>query len=145
MSTIDKDVKLTAVTRSKISHEEIGSYANMWVRQKHFKTVGEEIGGHKHNYDHLSILAVGKVSVRVDNVVKIFTAPTFIVVPKDSIHNITALTKDTVWYCIFAHRDVDGNVFDSSNSVKEDPAYNMTDADFIHAVTMEAYKSPIVQ
>ena len=40
-----------------MTHNLMGCYANVWVRQKIFTKVGEEIGGHKHKYDHLSILA----------------------------------------------------------------------------------------
>lgn len=73
--------------------------------------MGEEIGGHKHKYDHLSILARGEVQLRVGDDVKVFKAPTFIVIPKDKLHNATALTDDVLWYCVFAHRDINGEVF----------------------------------
>ena len=95
-----------------MTHNLLGCYANVWVRQKIFTKVGEEIGGHKHKYDHLSILAKGEVQLRVDDQVKVFHAPTFIVIPKDRVHNVTALTDDVLWYCVFAHRDINGEVFD---------------------------------
>ena len=95
-----------------MTHNLLGCYANVWVRQKIFTKVGEEIGGHKHKYDHLSILAKGEVQLRVGEEIKVFKAPTFIVIPKDRVHNVTALTDDVLWYCVFAHRDITGEVFD---------------------------------
>lgn len=103
-----------------MKHNLMGCYANVWVRQKIFTKVGEEIGGHKHKYDHLSILAKGEVKLRVGDEEKIFKAPTFIVIPKDRVHNVTALTDDVLWYCVFAHRDINGEVFDSELNAMPD-------------------------
>lgn len=107
-------------------HDIIGCYANIWIRQKHFNTVGEKIGGHKHKYDHLSILASGSVKVSVDSYEKTFHAPTFITIPAEDIHNITALTEDVVWYCIFADRDINGDVYESSNSVRDKVSHGLS-------------------
>lgn len=103
-----------------MKHNLMGCYANVWVRQKIFTKVGEEIGGHKHKYDHLSILAKGEVQLRVGEEIKVFKAPTFIVIPKDRVHNVTALTDDVLWYCVFAHRDINGEVFDSELNAMPD-------------------------
>ena len=94
------------------THDLVGCYANVWVRQRHFPKIGEQIGGHMHKYDHLSLLSSGRVEVEVDGIVKEFTAPTFIIIRKDKIHNVRALEEHTTWYCIFADRDMDGNVYD---------------------------------
>ena len=90
----------------------IGCYANVWIRQRQFPIVGEKIGGHKHKYDHVSILATGKALVEVDGIEKEFIAPAFIIIRKDKIHNVTALEENTTWYCIFANRDINGDVYD---------------------------------
>lgn len=103
-----------------MKHDLLGSYANIWVRQKVFSKKGETIGGHKHKYDHMSLLAVGKVMVEVDGITKELEAPTFLVIPKGKIHNITALTDDVLWYCVFAHRDVNGDVYDADSTVEYD-------------------------
>lgn len=109
-----------------MKHNLMGCYANVWVRQKIFTKVGEEIGGHKHKYDHLSILAKGEVKLRVGDEEKIFKAPTFIVIPKDRVHNVTALTDDVLWYCVFAHRDINGEVFDSElNAMPDMECHNL--------------------
>ena len=103
-----------------VSHELFGCYGNVWIRQKKFLKVGEKIRGHKHNYDHVSLLASGKVRVEVDDNVREFEGPTFLVISKDKMHTVTALTDDVLWYCIFANRDVNGEVFDPEAS---DPSY----------------------
>ena len=109
-----------------MTHNLMGCYANVWVRQKIFTKVGEEIGGHKHKYDHLSILAKGEVQLRVGEEIKVFKAPTFIVIPKDRVHNVTALTDDVLWYCVFAHRDINGEVFDSElNAMPDMECHNL--------------------
>jgi hypothetical protein len=41
-----------------------------------------------------------------------FVAPTYIVIKKQHRHQIVALEDDTVFYCIFAMRDIDGEVTD---------------------------------
>lgn len=56
---------------------------------------------HKHRYDHLSVLAVGKVLVMVDGSVSTYTAPACILIAAGKLHAIEAV-EDTVWYCVHA-------------------------------------------
>lgn len=106
---------------NKHTQEKLVAYANIWVRRKIFDGIGDEIKGHKHHYDHLSILSSGKVRVDIINpitkelVQKEYEAPATIIVRKDYFHNVTALSDDVTWYCIFAHRDIDGNVYTSED------------------------------
>lgn len=93
--------------------EEMGYFGNIWVRQNWMRRKGDFVTGHMHYHDHVSLLAKGSVSVQIDdNEPKVFTAPTFILVRKEHKHKITALECDTVWYCVFALRDIDGEVTD---------------------------------
>jgi quercetin dioxygenase-like cupin family protein len=74
---------------------------------------GDSFGGHKHHFDHVSLLTSGTVEVEVDgHPPKQFTAPTFIIIKKEHEHKFTALTDDVVWYCVFALRDYNGEVTD---------------------------------
>ena len=67
---------------------------------------------HKHNYDHLSILAQGKVRVLFDNdIVETYTAPACINIVKDLNHTILAL-EDSVWFCIHHTEETDVNKVD---------------------------------
>lgn len=62
---------------------------------------GTQVPSHKHAYNHLSILAQGKVRVAVGPVIKEYNAPSMIEIKKDLVHTITAVT-DSVWFCIHA-------------------------------------------
>lgn len=57
---------------------------------------------HKHNYDHLSILAKGRVKLAIDDdsVVEI-SAPACINIKAGRNHSVVAL-EDCVWFCIHA-------------------------------------------
>lgn len=101
--------------------EELGYIGNIWVRQNYLEKAGDEVGGHVHYFDHVSLLAKGSVSVSIDGEEPhAFHAPTFIVIRKQHRHKITALEDDTSWYCVFAARDIDGSVADIVD-VKNEP------------------------
>lgn len=68
---------------------------------------------HKHNYDHLSILAQGKVIVLFDDdKFETYTAPACITIKKDMNHAIRAL-EDSVWFCVHATEETDVNKVDN--------------------------------
>lgn len=94
------------------SINQLGYFGNIWVRSHHYKKAGDTNGGgHYHRFDHVTLLATGSVKVEVDgHEPKEFNAPTFIVISKNHKHKITALTDDVVYYCVFAIRDIDGEV-----------------------------------
>lgn len=92
---------------------ELGYFGNIWVRQNLLAKAGTETVGHKHKFDHVSLLAQGKVRVHVEgHEPKEFTAPTFIVIRKEYNHKFTALADNTIWYCVFAIRDLNGEPID---------------------------------
>ena len=86
----------------------LGCARNIFVRQMHFLAAGDIEHGHAHPFDHLSLLAVGAVSVKIgDNAPVEYQAPTMIYVEKDIQHEITATQDNTVLYCVHALRDAD--------------------------------------
>lgn len=87
----------------------IGCVANLWSRMMHFKKAGDVEVGHTHQFDHLTLLAKGKLKVTVEGVASEFTAPHMIYIHKDKVHELEALTDDTVAYCIHALRDKENN------------------------------------
>jgi len=93
---------------------DLGYFGNIWVRQNLLEKVGDSNGGgHTHKFDHVSLLTQGKVSVEVEGFPsKEFTAPTFIVIRKEHRHRFTALEDNSIWYCVFALRDLDGEPID---------------------------------
>ena len=92
---------------------ELGFFGNIWVRQNVLEFAGESYGGHEHKFDHVTLLVSGKVSVQIKNdPPKEFTAPTFIVIRKEHQHKITALESGAVYYCVYALRNLDGEVME---------------------------------
>jgi quercetin dioxygenase-like cupin family protein len=62
---------------------------------------GTQVPTHKHAYDHLSILAQGRVRVAVGRVAKEYVAPAMIEIKKDIAHTLSAV-EDSVWFCVHA-------------------------------------------
>ncbi len=87
----------------------IGCVANLYSRMMHFAKAGDTEIGHTHQFDHLTLLAKGKLKVTVEGEVTEFTAPHMIYIKKDKVHELVALTDDTVAYCIHALRDKENN------------------------------------
>jgi quercetin dioxygenase-like cupin family protein len=105
-----------------MSTHELGFFGNIWVRQNVLPKAGDTFGGHKHHFDHVSLLTKGKVKVEVEgHPAKEFKAPTFIVIKKEHNHNFIALEDDTNWYCVFALRDLDGEVVEIFDQEKHNP------------------------
>ncbi len=111
--------------------DELGYYGNIWIRSHHLEYVGDTNGGgHYHHFDHITLLAVGSVSVEVEGYEpKIFHGPTFITIEKDKKHKFTALTDNVVCYCVFALRDLDGDVTDiySGDNTPYEAVFNKED------------------
>lgn len=62
---------------------------------------GQFLVQHKHDYDHLSILASGRVEVVVDGTRREVQGPACLTIEGGKYHGVRALT-DAVWYCIHA-------------------------------------------
>ena len=87
----------------------IGCVANLFSRMMRFEKAGDTELGHAHQFDHLTLLAKGTLKVTVEGVATEFTAPHMIYIHKDKVHELEALTDETVAYCIHALRDKDNN------------------------------------
>lgn len=82
----------------------IGCVSNLFSRMMYFKKAGDYEEGHSHHFDHLTLLAKGKLSVTVNDKTTEFTAPQMIFIKADKFHKLTAVTDETVAYCIHALR-----------------------------------------
>jgi quercetin dioxygenase-like cupin family protein len=71
-----------------------------------FLEKGHYADTHKHEYDHLSILAIGVAEVEIDGVKTVYTAPDCITIKAGVEHKITAL-EDVTWFCIHATTETD--------------------------------------
>jgi dTDP-4-dehydrorhamnose 3,5-epimerase-like enzyme len=92
--------------------------SNVFCRAMNFKNKGDIEKGHKHLYDHATLVGSGSVRVNVyddsSNVIasSVFKAPNMVFIRKESVHEITALEDNTVCYCIHAIRTVDQEIVD---------------------------------
>lgn len=104
----------------------LGFFGNIWVHQNELPNIGSTNGnGHYHKFDHISLLTKGSVRVEVEGYdSQDFTAPTFIVIRKNKKHKFTALEPETMYFCVFALRDLDGQVITDEDvlfGVEHDP------------------------
>ena len=96
-----------------IHHFSSGIYAKQMMLPKGYFALS-----HAHEYDHLSILASGKVVVKTDDTEETFTAPACLTIKKHMNHSITAL-EDAHWFCIHATDETDPNKVDEVLIMKE--------------------------
>lgn len=74
---------------------------------------GTMVCQHQHEYDHLSVLAQGKVRVLLgEDRFQIYEAPACINIKKEINHVVFAL-EDSVWFCIHHTFETDENKVDS--------------------------------
>ena len=83
----------------------IGSAGNVYVRMMTFPEVGIEEKPHKHIFDHIQILATGKVKITVDGKESEHTAPKMIYIKKYVAHSIVAIEPNTILMCVHGLRD----------------------------------------
>lgn len=94
-------------------HFSSGVYAKQMMLPKGYFAIS-----HAHNYDHLSILASGKVIVKTDDGEQVYTAPACLTIKKHLNHSITAL-EDAHWFCIHATEETDSDKVDEVLIMKE--------------------------
>lgn len=75
-------------------------YGNVYAKEVRIKA-GKKLVGHKHLYDHLSILASGSVLVDVDGVTFSYVGPASVHIAAGKTHTVAAVS-DALWYCIHA-------------------------------------------
>ncbi len=75
---------------------------------------------HKHEYDHLSILASGTVEVLIDGQRTELTGPACLTIKANKHHGVRALT-DVVWYCIHATDCIDEHEVDDVLIAEPEP------------------------
>ncbi len=83
---------------------KIACVANLYTRMMHFKKAGDTEEGHQHQFDHMTLLAKGKLKVTANGEDTEYAAPHMIYIKKDVNHELTALTDNTIAYCVHALR-----------------------------------------
>lgn len=84
--------------------EKISCVSNLWLRQMVFAKKGDCNEGHAHNFDHVTLLAHGSVTVDVEGQKTSFSAPQMIYITAGKQHFITADEDGTIAYCVHAIR-----------------------------------------
>ena len=103
----------------------IGCVKNLFVRQMHFANAGDSEQGHAHQFDHMTLLAKGRMSVRINDEVTEFTAPQMIYIKAELQHELVALSENTVAYCIHALREESGDILDVDMVPKSRELYDL--------------------
>lgn len=88
---------------------------NIFIRKSWIDKKGGFIPGHKHNFDHTTIVFRGSIHVKAtlpdgSIIERDFVAPSHFLVKKDVTHLITALEDDSEFWCIYSHRNAQGEV-----------------------------------
>ncbi len=135
----------------------IGCVSNIYVRQMHFVNAGDVEFGHSHCFDHLSLLAKGKVLCIVNDKETEFCAPAMIFIKKDTMHEFVSLENDSLIYCIHAIRNgdsvediIDPNSIPEGSSILDyaKPVVNMVSSNLViekeiqrHETLLSEYKT----
>lgn len=88
---------------------------NVFVRVNKMAEAGDIVHGHKHNFDHMTLIVRGKVHIRAikpdgEKIERVFKAGEFCLILANVEHEITALMDDTLFHCIYSHRTPQGDV-----------------------------------
>lgn len=81
---------------------QVGFVSNLFSRMMHFEKAGDVEFGHKHEFDHLTLLSKGSLRVKIEDAETVFHAPHQIYIEKDIFHELEALEDDTLAFCIHA-------------------------------------------
>ena len=110
---------------SKCETWEERALGNIFIRKMRFKAAGDIMAGHKHCFDHTTIVFSGSVHIsailpdgtKIDRDVFAPSRDNFpadgegyVCIKADVEHEITALEDNTEAWCVFAHRDKHGEV-----------------------------------
>jgi quercetin dioxygenase-like cupin family protein len=98
----------------------IGLVKNVFCRQMHFESIGDVEQGHTHPFDHITLLAKGKLAVTALGVTTEFTAPQMIFIKNGVEHKLEALSDNAVAYCIHVLRDEAGEIISEDMVPKGD-------------------------
>ena len=88
---------------------------NIFIRPNALLPKGYVTHGHKHKFDHTTIVFSGSVHVKLTNedgtvIEKDFVAPSHFLTRANIEHEITALEDNTTYWCVFSLRNADGEV-----------------------------------
>lgn len=97
-----------------ISHHFSGG---VYAKETHIPA-GFMLLSHKHEFDHMSILASGHVQVRTESGSRVFVGPAVIEI-KAGLHHAVHALVDSVWFCVHATDETDPEKVDKLLIQKE--------------------------
>jgi hypothetical protein len=83
----------------------ISCVSNVFIKQMTFIKKGDFEQGHSHTFDHVTLLASGKIRLTALGKSTDFTAPHHIFIKSGITHELVALEDNTVVHCIHALRN----------------------------------------
>ena len=86
---------------------QLSLISNLWIKLMTFEQAGDVNEGHKHVFDHPTLLVKGSLEVDIEGVKTRFEAPHIVFIARETVHTLTALEPGTVAACIHAIRDGD--------------------------------------
>lgn len=103
---------------------EIAPGGNVFIRPNRLERIGDKTSGHFHNFDHVTIVFTGAIHVVATllngtTIEQDFKAPAHCLIRKDVRHEITATEDHTIYWCVYAHRDPQGDVVERNTGWTE--------------------------
>jgi hypothetical protein len=88
---------------------------NVFIRSNRLAKAGEQTVGHTHNFDHTTIIFTGGIRIKAKlpngtEIVREATAPAHFLIRAEVAHEITALADNTEYWCVYSHRDHQGEI-----------------------------------
>ena len=123
--------------------------SNVFCKMMNFENKGDFEEGHKHNYDHGTLISSGSVLYEAmdDNgnvtASKIFISPNMVYVPKETVHKITALEDKTICVCMHASRTIDDDIIDPDCIIEVKEGWDILDE--IEIKTGKEWQKPVAE
>ena len=88
---------------------------NIFIRPNRLEKSGHYVKGHKHNFDHTTIVYKGAVHVKAElpngsAIERDFVAPAHFLVKAGMEHEIVATEDGTEFWCVYSHRTPQGEI-----------------------------------
>lgn len=93
-----------------VPQSQLAIAGNVFVKYMKFTKKGQKMEGHKHVYDHVTLLAAGAVRATCEGIEVEFEAPHLIVTRANKLHSFVSLTDEALLACVHALRDDDGEI-----------------------------------
>jgi quercetin dioxygenase-like cupin family protein len=94
---------LKTLTQTDIKCGHLCQFGGLTIRELTLEKAGHSHQGHKHVFDHITLVWKGGVICQVDNEAPVtYRAPAMIQIAADKWHKFTALEDDVHYFCMFA-------------------------------------------